>query len=1339
MNISDIERLLDNSATIETKIEILPRYAGESLITITNDDSIKSWEYADTRYVPDNGFIGMFVERTLEGELHNITTDFNIENREIILYLGIRVYDVDSKTYTTTFYSLGNFIVDKPESDEVKDNTKFTAKDYTIKFNINFNPDYTDDEYTKSFTTMLSEQGSVTALWLAKYTCKQCGVELGNEDFTNSDFSIDSNQFQNGEQCRDIIKAIAKLACSWARIDWDNKVYIDFYVKDSVEHDYNNITKDDYYELTVQKDTYGPINKVVFGSSIIEGDYSFVSDSESIASNGENSFVINDNPILYTEEIRERAVQNASTLLGLQYAPLEVETIGHPWLKGNELISVLDSADNLVYTYPLDRVIEYDGHIKTLITSYAPTKVAENYTYSGTGTSKNTQRQTKIILDRAEQKIQTLVEKTDEQSSKITSLTQDLDSVNITVSNVQKDLETTNSNLESTNNNVDNLQSQIQGVSADFEDFKDNEYVQSIDNLQKQIDGAIQFWNGADIPTLNNYPANEWITEADRINHQADIYTVIQDVEGELKQGKAYRFDKVDGVWQWIELTDNELSAVQEIAQNALKQANTNATDITTLKQTDTEIKANIEGIQLNYNTLNNQFDSTVITSKTIEGNPIHITDAGAYDLEKLYLEGNSYQETTNGNQLIDFKNPNKNQGYTTTTFEDNVLSAKSTGGVYQYAGWDITSLLQSNVGKTLCFKCDNIDFSNTQKGAIQINYNTDGTTYYYQMVTTDGQFKAMTITETMANCTTATLCIYLNNSGTAGAGTYSITIPKPMLYFGDITTPPVYEPYTNGASPNPEFPSVVEVIEGSVDVEVLGTNILRYPYKYTTSTIDGITFTDNKDGSITINGTCTATNYSLFFLVSGSSDWTFDKLTFELEPGTYTFKNTGTNKVSIPINAYKSDGTNEFFNITTTDVIKTFTEKVRLNPRILVAKDVTINNLTIYPMLVKGAYTSDTIPEYEKYKSTTATLDLQDNFIAKIGDVKDEIDVVSGKLTKRIGKVVLDGSENWFFQGVPSSNPDGYQFRTSKPISNLKETSSQTENHLVCDYFKSSIWYEYWLKDNIITQIMNIDSTNKNKFVIVTNVATTVEEFKNWLSQNNVTVYYVLAEPYEVQLDQTQITLFESINNISVSANLEPSYVATTYLTDSTLNGQYVTQSQLKVTEQGIESYVAETENLLQSDIKNTNTNLQNQITDVNNNLSNYATSDSVLTITNSVTNMQTSLNQQISITKDIQENGVSKVKTSTNYTFDEDGLNIEKTDESNKSTIDNNGIEIIGNATTRTFFAGYDIETGTSLVDTNNINVNDYMNLMSMGRFEKYTDSSTNKTGIGLFWTGD
>lgn len=454
MNTIDIEALLENTATIETRIEVLSS-DGSVDFRLTQEDSVRSWEYTDARYVPDKGVIGMFVERNLDGVLQNIAEDFSIDGREIRLYLGIRRYvadkneqfstngtefeiirDTDSKLgdYITVVYCLGNFIITKPEDDEVKDNTKFNARDYTIRFNTLFNADFKDSEYNKSFSELLASQGYVTALWLAKYTCKQVGVELGSETFTNQNFKITSNQFQNGDQCRDVLKYIGKLAYSWVRIDWNNRVQLDFRVKHNVDKTYNNISKDNYYSLTVQNEKVGPINKVVLGSSIIEGDYSFIEDEFAIDTDGEKILVINDNPILYTEELREEAVQTGDVLFELEYTPLVAETTGHPWLQGNELISIENLNGDLIYTYPFDRTITYNGHIKTTISSQTETAIEQDYSYKGTGSAENIQKQTRIILDRAEQTITALAQDISDTADELAQLKITTNSIESTVS-----------------------------------------------------------------------------------------------------------------------------------------------------------------------------------------------------------------------------------------------------------------------------------------------------------------------------------------------------------------------------------------------------------------------------------------------------------------------------------------------------------------------------------------------------------------------------------------------------------------------------------------------------------------------------------------------------------------------------------------------------------------------------------------------------------------------------------------------------------------------------------------------------------------------------------------
>ena len=397
------------SATTLT-VDDTSNVANSEKIVLTESDAIKTWELNDERYVPDNGFVGQFVARTLTGELHNISDDFTIENKDIELQIGVvqlgtryqwlttedgkiltdefgnRVYIKDLGLDNTTWYSLGNFLVTKPEDDEVADNTRFEAFDYATKFNKDFNADYADNTYTSSFNTLLQSNSSVSAMWLAKYVCAQVGIEFGNTTFTNSDFEITSNQLVSGESCRDVMKYISELAFGWCRIGWDNKCYIDEPTAIALSNDDTNIlTNDNYYSLTTQKQTFGPINRVVVGMSAVDGEDVSDEDIVSIEENGLTEITIMDNPFLYTADLRNDFVEKSGrTLFGLTYTPLETETPGHPWLTGKELIDVKDMEDNDRYTYPFNRTINYTGHIKTKLVTPAPTEQEKTVAYNKT-------------------------------------------------------------------------------------------------------------------------------------------------------------------------------------------------------------------------------------------------------------------------------------------------------------------------------------------------------------------------------------------------------------------------------------------------------------------------------------------------------------------------------------------------------------------------------------------------------------------------------------------------------------------------------------------------------------------------------------------------------------------------------------------------------------------------------------------------------------------------------------------------------------------------------------------------------------------------------------------
>lgn len=343
------------------------------------------------------------------------------------------------------------------------------------------------------------------------------------------------------------------------------------------------------------------------------------------------------------------------------------------------------------------------------------------------------------------------------------------------------------------------------------------------------------------------------------------------------------------------------------------------------------------------------------------------------------------------------------------------------------------------------------------------------------------------------------------------------------------------YEPYTGGEpSPNPEYPQNINSITGDVKVNVIGKNLLVYPYFESTKTLSGIMYTDNGDGSININGTCTADNYSLFLLTEDKWSWDSISSKYELAPGKYVFKGTGTNLVSMPSNVYYEDGTNEFINVKASDVSKTLTRKAKLNCRITVSKETTVNNITIYPMISREG------GEYEPYQSNSITIDLQENELCSINDIKDELVIENGnaKIIKRIGKYIINGSESII--RVTTNKTGIYRFNIIH--SGIPTTSTTEIPNLLCSHFKTVS------RNNTYDRKSGI-SSGKDFFQIYDDAVSlmTVAEFKTWLSNNNTIVYYVLATPQEIDLGQIdKLKTFEGINNMTLETNLETNMTLT-------------------------------------------------------------------------------------------------------------------------------------------------------------------------------------------------
>lgn len=87
------------------------------------------------------------------------------------------------------------------------------------------------------------------------------------------------------------------------------------------------------------------------------------------------------------------------------------------------------------------------------------------------------------------------------------------------------------------------------------------EFLEKLGNLQEQVDGQIATWYGNGIPTMDNYPVNEW-PEEDYEKHLEDLYY-------DMDAGYPYRFILQNGAYKWVKLDDDDLSNVLAIAAHA--------------------------------------------------------------------------------------------------------------------------------------------------------------------------------------------------------------------------------------------------------------------------------------------------------------------------------------------------------------------------------------------------------------------------------------------------------------------------------------------------------------------------------------------------------------------------------------------------------------------------------------------------------------------------------------------------------------------------------------------------------------------------------------------------
>lgn len=1075
------ELLLSNNCTITSIVDIMTGLdETENLITITSDDYLESWDVEDFRYVPNVGLIGQFVQKKLSMTVKNGFDVSNLSNQ-----IGFVSFVVNEAPKTedgkTILYRVGMFIFDEVNKDDVKDKTTITGVDFTKIFE-------------QKFDTIVDKISfPISAYNLAKAIVENCkfnfhGVDLNpisfdtSYTFNNSSFMIEKNPFVSGETCRDVLKYIGQLAGSWVRIGHNDNlgneyVLIDFRKYQNGLQLKNVLTNDNYYDLELNNETFGAVNKIVMGLKDVDGENVSITDTSTTNPNI-CEIALWDNPITYTEALRTKAINDLKFLFGFTYTPFTTNTTGYPWLQAYDKIKLVTMDNTEVITYPFNRTISYNGHIKTKIDTIGTTTTETKYTYESPVTRGL--KQTQIMVDKANQKITSLVSTTEE-------IQDDINPIGTYKGVKHADLSgCIESELIWQNSYGDSQQLTRSGKNLFTKQG----------NATPKTDTT--FWNSISHTTPES---DGWCKVS--VDNTSGTTTVFAN-----QFTKRNTIDKLE--------VNKTYSILVEVKNLEMTRPSTSTTPAY-LQLCETAKDSVWQGIQ--------NYDLTIFkeTNKVV--------------FQKL-------TKTNFDSSLLDFRNfVSVPKGYK-VEFEYRLMVVKGsytldTIGEYEPYGVmpspDFPSQIES-IGRKNLFDKDNttilqcyFDGSHTSLTSASTNTTTyckvmPNTTYNVSKLRSIRSFIGTTQTLPYINTT-------VSNILNIGSGDYDgITRVNGTITTGENDNYIVI----NYSNTNTETGDIPNNILGSIQIEksIVATDYVPYEHTEISATVTGknlfgikdwlstlgATYTENSDGSITFTPISALYNTiypiketdrcMMSFKIKNGNGSNF-RFMYVYEDGTMTSTSgsgTGTSEVSVATSSSVPTAHGKVIGIK--------------------GNWTTVGTFTIKECMLEQFIENVSPRPYEPYQSNSLTIDLQGNELCSLPNgTKDEVNITNGEalLNKKLKKAVFDGSDDEIWSYGESG------------IEGIKAISITLDDMLSGNYLDGLSNYFHNDKSGKAKNSIRFGA-NSNLMVIYvdeTEFASSTD-FKTWLSTHNVEVLYELTEPETINLGNVDLpTLYNDINHV--------------------------------------------------------------------------------------------------------------------------------------------------------------------------------------------------------------
>ena len=331
--------------------------------------------YADA--YDEGNIVGNTIAKTLK---------FDIETQYV---RGLDEFELYDGIWTGSEYEYINLGTFKLFEEQGTDDyfSSITAYDKLILFNIPFN---TEIEYP------------TTVYGLLQKICEQAGVKLATETIANGDKVLDHNLFVEGETLKDILRAICQISGTFALISND-ELKLHLLSGDSLTLQKYQLSNPQY------KRTTWKTNQVVLGMQDVDGEHVMKQDDEDVELNGVHKIVINNNPFVYTQALRQEYIDDLfDALYGFGYIAFETDWEGLPYVELGDTLNI-DGYESIVLRYEIKSP---DG-LKSLL--QAPSIIDSVIDYiDNTNDLENKMRRTEYKVDKAEGTITELTEATTE-------------------------------------------------------------------------------------------------------------------------------------------------------------------------------------------------------------------------------------------------------------------------------------------------------------------------------------------------------------------------------------------------------------------------------------------------------------------------------------------------------------------------------------------------------------------------------------------------------------------------------------------------------------------------------------------------------------------------------------------------------------------------------------------------------------------------------------------------------------------------------------------------------------------------------------------------------------